>query len=275
MIKVGMQGEHGTFSEMAVRKYFAKNENTKAIGYPDFISIMEDVEKGVLDYAVLPVENSTTGIIARTYDLFREYAVYAIGEVYIAIREQLISVKEAKLSDIREVYSHPEALSQCQNFFQAYPHIKQIPFQDTAKSVAYIKEENSVHKAALGSVLAAEYYDGKILVRDVNDTLSNTTRFLVITHQKKVDAKANKMSLMFIAKHEVGSLNKILQIFAEYELNMLKIESRPVKERVFEYLFYVDIEANENEERVKQALSKVKTLCADLQIFGCYEKGVL
>ena len=271
-MKVGYQGAHGTFSEIAVYRYF-ENEEFEARNYTNFTDILNDLDAGILDYAMLPVENSTTGTIYRTYDLLHEHRAFAIGEQYVRITEHLIGVKGASVSDIREVYSHPEALSQCGEFFRMHPEMKQIPYQDTAKSVEYIKEMNDVSKGALASYLASEYYECPILLRDVNDLKSNTTRFLCVAKKMNVHPRANKVSLYLVVNHEPGALYKVIKVFADHHINMLKLESRPLKGQLFEYCFYVDFEGNVNDEIMKEVLGEIVQHCVEYKLLGCYPKA--
>lgn len=270
MVKVGYQGNHGTFSEIAAIEYF-KGRSIEQIGYPNFVEIMKDIEKHVLDYAVLPVENTTTGIIARTYDLFKDYPVHAVGEINVPIRQDLITLPGTDIKEIREVYSHPEALSQCQKFFDAHPYMKAVPWQDTAKSVEYVRECRDTSKAALGSYRASEYYHMCSLRKSVQDLQTNMTRFLVITWKEEVVKDADKTSLMLVLKHEPGSLYHALEILAENKINMLKLESRPIPHRIFEYLFYLDISANAHEERIEKILKEMEKECIELRVFGSYK----
>ncbi len=270
MKKVGLQGNHGTFSEIAVVKYFAQEE-IEEIAYRNFVEIMNDLENHSIDYAVLPVENTTTGIIARTYDLFQYYHIHAIGEVLVPIREDLIVVPGTKLEEIREVYSHPEALSQCSQFFDQNPQMKAVPYQDTAKSVEYVKECNDPSKAALGSYLAGEYYEMESLLQSVQDSKTNMTRFLVVTWREEEPSIANKTSLMIKCNHEPGSLYRVLGILAQRHINMVKLESRPVAGKVFEYQFYLDIEGTQKDENVLAAMEEMQEHCIELRSFGSYE----
>ena len=273
MIRTGMQGSHGTFSEIATLKYFG--DDAERIGYPDFSSIMKDLDNRRIDYAVLPVENTTTGIIARTYDLFKYHDVHAVGEVLVPIRENLIVLPGTKLEEIRHVYSHPEALSQCQGFFAAHPALTPIAYQDTAKSVEYVKETGDRSNAALASYLAGEYYGMTSLLENVNDNLQNMTRFLVVTWRQESHPEADKTSLMLVLHHEPGSLYRALQVLAEAGINMMKLESRPMPGRVFEYLFYVDIEGNEEDPHIHEALEKMKKYCVQLRSFGSYKAAAM
>ena len=237
-VKVGYEGANGTFSEIAVNNYF-KNESFIGINYTNFLSIVKDIENNVIDYALLPVENTTTGIISRTYDLFKDYDIFGIGEINVKIEENLIVVDGTKFEDIKEVYSHPEVIGQCASFFNENPNIKPISFQDTAKSVEYIKQQNDKSKAALASSLAAKHYNLDILLHNIQDNKNNITRFLCVSNKKEVSVNANKISMMYIIKHESGSLFRLLEVFAQNNINLLRIESRPIQGKLFEYCFYL------------------------------------
>ena len=269
-MKVGYQGNHGTFSEIAALQYFA-GKDSENIGYKNFREIMQDVQDGVLDYAVVPVENTTTGIISRCYDLFRIYNVFAVGEIDIPIREDLIVIPGTSMEEIKEVYSHPEALSQCNGFFEAHPEIKAVPYQDTAKSVEYVKQCNDRSKAALGSWRAREYYGMESLQKEIQDSAVNMTRFLVITADRTVPADADKISMMMVIKHRPGALYNILGILSKNGINILKLESRPIPNQVFEYMFYIDFEGNIDEKNMKEILRELEMRCETVKVLGCYK----
>lgn len=274
MTKVGYQGNHGTFSEIAALKYF-KNEEMESIGYPNFPSIMQDVENETLDYAVIPVENTTTGIIARTYDLFQKYAIHIVGEINVPIQEDLIVLPGTKLEQIRQVYSHPEALSQCTEFFAAHPAIQEVPYQDTAKSVEYVKEQKDPSKAALGSWRAAEYYQMESLAEAVQDSTMNMTRFFIITHKEEVIEGADKISMLLILRHTPGSLYNTLGIISKRGINILKLESRPIQGKLFEYQFYIDITGNLKQKDLKEMLHELEQRCVECKVFGNYKAASL
>lgn len=269
-IKVGYQGKHGTFSEIAVLEYFV-GKDIEPIGFTNFKDIFDACDEKKIDYALLPVENTTTGIISRTYDLFKYHHVFAVGEINVPIREDLIVVPGTKIEEIEEVYSHPEALSQCQKFFADHHYMQAIAYQDTAKSVEYIKECNTHTKAALGSKRAAEYYEMESLLSSVQDNQSNITRFLCVTHDAVVASDANKISLMLILKHQPGELYHILGILAKYNINLLKLESRPIPGQIFHYCFYIDFEGNLNDDATKDCLRVIEEYSEQVQVLGCYK----
>lgn len=270
MIRVGIQGSHGTFSEIAAVRYFAGTE-AERIGYPNFPAIMKDLDSHQLDYAVLPVENTTTGIISRTYDLFQYHDIHAVGEVLVPIKENLIVIPGTKLEDIRHVYSHPEALSQCQRFFAEHPACHPVTYQDTSKSVEFVRNSGDKSNAALASYLAAEYYGMSSLLEIVNDSTLNMTRFLVVTWRHESHPEADKTSLMLVLKHEPGSLYRALAELADAHIDMVKLESRPLPGRIFEYMFYVDIIGNEQDPHIHAALEALAAHCVTLRSFGSYK----
>ena len=270
-MKVGYQGVSGAFSEIAVRKYF-KGRDYDEVCYGDFISMFKDVESGAIDYAMFPVENTTTGIIARTYDHFRNYKVYAVGETVVPISECLIAIPGTKIEDIKEVYSHPEALNQCQAIFDKYPNMTACVYEDTALSVSYIKQLGDKSKAALASELAAEIYGMEIILPQVQDNFANMTRFLCLTNKAEYADDADKISIRMVTSHTPGALYNALGVFASLNINVLRLESRPIQGRVFDYCFYLDFAGNLNEPDVKEALRRLEYDCRELEIFGNYRE---
>lgn len=268
-VRVGYQGNHGTFSEIAVMKYFA-GKQAELCGYRSFPEILADLEKGVLDYGMLPVENTTTGVIARTYDLFQSHDVHAVGETVVPIREDLIAVPGTKIEEIREVYSHPEALSQCSGFFEAHPGIQAIAWQDTSAAVHHVAECGDHSKAALGSYRAAEYYQLESLQKDVQDSHTNMTRFLLMSSIHEEPEDGTKISIILTVNHEPGALYHALGILSYADINVTKLESRPIPSEPFHYRFYLDFQGNRNDPFVKTALLKLKEHSLDLKILGCY-----
>lgn len=270
-LRVGYQGEHGTFSEIAVKKYY-KKEEIEARSYKNFIDILNDLENGNLDTALLPVENSTTGIIYRTYDLLASRDIFAIGEQNVRIQENLIGIHGARIENIKEVYSHPEALGQCQKFFADHPWMKPVSYQDTAKSVEFIRDSNDFSKGALASYLAASYYECPILKANVNDNALNTTRFLCVCKGERIVPGANKISMYFVVNHQPGALYEVIKVFAENQINMLKLESRPIQGRLFEYCFYIDFAGSIENPVVQDVIRRVKEHCIEMKCLGSYCK---
>lgn len=268
-MKIGYQGVSGAFSEMAVRQHF-KDTQYEEVSFSDFPEMFAAVDEGKIDYALFPVENTTTGIIARTYDLFQYYDVSVVGEVNVPIRENLIILPAAELKDIREVYSHPEALSQCRNFFRQYPQLKPVVYEDTALSVRYIRELNDPSKAALASLRAAEVHQMKVLLESVQDNTLNMTRFFVVGKQPEEREDNDKISIRMVLSHTPGALYNALGLFASKQINVVKVESRPIIGKVFEYCFYLDFTGNMGDPDVRETLRRLEYDCRDLMILGNY-----
>ena len=278
-MKIGYQGVRGSFSEAAIKLYFeqeaddieVKQLKYETVGYSDFITMLQDVDSGKLECAFFPVENTTTGIIARTYDYFQYYNVYAIAEMVERIRQNLIVIPGTKLEEIKTVYSHPEALAQCSSFFRNNPGIKSVVYEDTALAVEYVKNCGDRSKAAIASELAAELNDMEILIRSVQNNNSNMTRFLVISSNNEYHPEADKVSIYFVTRHIPGALCHVLNIFASFGINVLKLESRPIVGKAFEYCFYLDFTGNLNDPDVAEALRRLKYDCLELIILGNYK----
>ncbi len=269
-MKIGYQGVNGAFSQMALRKFFI-GKAYEEIGYSGFTDMFCDVQKGVLDYALFPVENTTTGIIARTYDNFQYYDIHAIGEVIVPVRQNLMTLKSARPEDIREVYSHPEALSQCREFFSRHPQMKPVVYEDTALAAKYIAQQGDAHKAAIASDLAADLYGLRILEPKIQDNDRNMTRFLVVSGKEDYPFDADKVSIRIVLKHIPGALYHALGIFASKNINVVKLESRPIVGQLFEYCFYIDFFGNQNNDDVKETLRRLAYDCLDLKVFGFYK----
>lgn len=281
MKKIGFQGVRGAFSDAAVRLYYGSEEHKDELkdsgyetaGYNDFIKMLQDVNSGELDEAFFPVENTTTGIIARTYDYFQYYNVYAVGEVVEPIVQNLIVIPGTRLEDIKTVYSHPEALSQCSNFFRNNPDMKSVSYSDTARAVEYVKECGDRSKAAIASALAAEINDMEILEPAVQNSDSNMTRFLVITNSPDYPENADKVSIYFVTRHTPTALYNALGVFASLGIDVLRLESRPIVGKRFEYCHYVDFRGNLNEPDVEEALRRLKYDCRELLVLGNYKSS--
>lgn len=280
-MRIGFQGVRGSFSDAAIRLYYGSEEHKdelkdsgyETVGYDDFIKMLQDVNAGVLDEAFFPVENTTTGIIARTYDYFQYYNVYAIGEVVEPIIQNLIVIPGTRLEDIKTVYSHPEALSQCSSFFRKNPGIKSVSYSDTAQSVEYVKSCGDKSKAAIAGALAAEIHDMEILEPHVQNSDSNMTRFLIITNRPDYPENADKVSIYFVTRHTPAALYNVLGVFASLGIDVLRLDSRPIVARRFEYCYYVDFRGNLNDPDVEEALRCLKDVCQEFLVLGNYKSS--
>lgn len=266
---VGFQGVCGSFSEQALYDHFG--ENTNAYAFSEFEDVFKALEDGKIDYGVLPIENSSTGSISDIYDLLRKYGLYIVGERCVKVEHNLLAVKGTKIEDIKEVYSHTQAFQQSSEFFKDYPEWKLIPYHNTATSAEYISRENVKFKAAVASKKAASLYNLDILKEKINYNSNNYTRFIIISKNLEIDSQCNKISVVLTVQHKVGALYDVLSHFAENNLNMMKIESRPILNRPWEYFFYIDFQGNINEASVKSLINHIKQNCSYFKLLGNYK----
>jgi len=268
VLKVAFQGELGAYSEMAVYNFFSQSTEVKPC--KSFDEVFESVKTGEVNYGVVPIENSIEGSVNRTYDLFLEYDLKVCGEIIIRISHCLIAHKGASINKIETVFSHPQALAQCRKFLEQHK-LKAISTFDTAGSVKMIKEKNMLDSAAIASERAAQIYDMTILEREIEDIKNNSTRFFVLDRQDSQYSGDDKTSIIFSTKSNPGALYKILGEFAERNINLTKIESRPTKETPWEYHFYLDFEGHRAEKKCQEALKSIRDKTIFVKILGSYK----
>ncbi len=266
---VGFQGVSGSFSEQALIEYFGEDAKTKNLN--KFEDVFKALKNNDIDYGVLPIENSSTGGISDIYDLLRKYGLYIIGEKCLKVEHNLLVIKGTKIEDIQEVYSHSQAFQQSSEFFKEYPDWKLIPYSNTAISAKFIKNENSKTKAAVSSKKAAQLYNLDILESNINFNQSNYTRFIVIGKNLEISKACNKISILFSISHKPGTLFNILKYFAENNLNMTKIESRPIIDKSWEYFFYIDFEGCLRDEVVKETIKLIENESIYFKLLGNYK----
>lgn len=266
--RIVFQGTEGAYSQAAMEKYFGKDINSFHV--QTFRDAMEAIEEGTADFAVLPIENSSAGAVNEVYDLLMEFENYIVGEVFLPIEHTLAGIPGTKLSEIERVYSHPQALMQSAKFLDEHREWQQISVGNTAIAAKKILEDNDHKKAAICSAHAAEFYGLEVLEEKINYNEKNTTRFIVVTNQKIFLKDASKISICFEAAHESGSLYHLLSHFIYNNLNMLKIESRPIEGRNWEYCFFVDFEGNMADGAVKNAIRGLREEARSLKILGNY-----
>ena len=267
-VRVVYQGLKGAYAHQAALEYFGDDVNCFHV--ERWRDAMEAIKEGSADYAVLPLENSTAGIVSDNYDLLNEYSNYIVGEKVVYIDHVLMGQTDAEESDIKTVYSHPQALMQCSKFLYEHREWTQMSVNNTAVAVKNVKDSGDKTKAAIGSKQAANYYGMKILREGICHGKSNSTRFIIVTNQKIFEKNANKISICFEVPHTSGSLYNILSHFIYNDLNMTKIESRPIPEKQWEYHFFVDFDGNLNDSAVKNALRGIKEETANFKILGNY-----
>jgi chorismate mutase/prephenate dehydratase len=267
-VTVGFQGLPGSYSEQAVREFFG--EQAQSINHAGFEDVFKALQADEIDYGVLPLENSFTGGIAEVYDLLCRYGFYIVGEKCVQVDHNLLALKGARLEDIREVYSHPQAFLQCSKYLTTHPEWNRVTCSNTAVSAKMIADSALLSQAAIASKRAAELYGLSILVAGINNGTDNFTRFIIIGRNPEPSLENNKISLAVAITHRPGSLHRILSHFAENGLNMLKIESRPIVDKTWEYLFYIDVEGNLGEQEVGQAIKEIKQESTYFKLLGNY-----
>ena len=265
--RVVFQGADGAYSQAAMLQYFGKDVNSFHVD--TFRDAMNAIDEGSADYAVLPIENSTAGIVNEIYDLLQEYENYIVGEQIIRIEHCLLGVPGARLEDIRRVYSHPQSLMQSAKYLADHGW-QQISMQNNAFAAKKVAEEKDPAQAAVASEHAARIYGLEVLQRKVNHSGTNSTRFIIVTNQKIFRRDAGKVSICFEVPHESGSLYHMLSHFIYNNLNMTKIESRPIEDRNWEYRFFIDFEGNLADSAVKNALRGLRDEARNMKILGNY-----
>lgn len=267
-VKVVYQGLEGAYAHDATCQYFG--EDTDMYHVETWKDAMEDVKNGKADYAVLPIENSTAGAVSQVYDLLIEYDNYIVGETFVKVEHALMAADGATEESIEVVYSHPQSLMQCAKFLEGHRNWKQMSLSNNAVSAKKVKDDNDVKEAAIASVRAAKLYGLNVLREKINSDEDNTTRFFVIANKKVFEKNAEKISICFEVPHEKGSLYSVLSHFVYNELNMTKIESRPIEGRNWEYRFFIDFVGNLSEPGVKNVLRCLKEETIALKILGNY-----
>ncbi|MFI3208716.1 MAG: prephenate dehydratase domain-containing protein [Eubacteriales bacterium] len=266
--RVIFQGIPGAYSQMALHQYFGQDVTTSHV--ETFRDAMVAIEEGRADYAVLPIENSSAGAVTQVYDLLVEYDNYIIGEVKIPIEHTLSAIAGAKVEDITRVYSHPQALMQSMRFLEKHRGMEQISVTNTALAAKKVIVENDMTQAAICSEYAANLYGLEVLKRKINHNDNNSTRFIVVTNQRIFVNGATKISTCFEIPHESGSLYRLLSNIIFNNLNMTKIESRPIEGRSWEYRFFVDFDGEMDAPGVKNALRGIREESKNLRILGNY-----
>ena len=266
--RVCFQGAAGSYSEEAMKKFFGEDVNSTAV--ETFRDAMALLEEGSVDYAVLPIENSTAGIVSEIYDLLSEYEHYIVGEQIIEIKHCLLGVPGAKLEDIKTIYAHPQALMQSAKFLSENGNIQQIGMKNNAFAAKKVADEKDKTQAAIAGAGAAGVYGLEVIKEGINQADSNSTRFIIVTNQKVFLKDAKKISICLEIPHEAGSLYHIMSHFIYNNLNMTKIESRPIEDRNWEYRFFIDFDGNLGDSAVKNALRGLREEAKTLRILGNY-----
>lgn len=271
--RVAFQGERGAFSEEAAVKLLGNK--IELVPRPTFEAAFAAIDEKRADYILAPIENSLAGSVHRSFDLLVDSELSILAEEIIPIAHNLIGVPGAKFEDIAVVESHPVALAQCEKFFSEHPRLKRIATEDTAGSVRDVILAGDKSRAAIAGKLAAKIYGGSILREHLEDNRENYTRFLLLANASDNGAQpspesANKLSLVFQLDHRPGALFHALEPFARRNVNLMKIESRPVHGQPWQYRFYLDLQASRSDPEVAAALAELEKLVVGLRILGSY-----
>lgn len=267
-VRVVFQGVEGAYSQAAMKQYF--NDDITSFHVEQWRDAMEAIAEGSADFAVLPIENSTAGSVSDMYDLLVEFENYIVGEQIIRCEHKLLGLPGAQISDIRRVYSHQQALSQCKPYLEEHRDWKKIPLENTAVAAKRVADEQDVSQAAIASSFASDYFGLKVLADKIYVNEANSTRFIIVTNQRIFQKDADKISICFELPHISGSLYNMLSHFIYNNVNMTKIESRPITGRNWEYRFFVDFEGNLNDSSVKNALRGIREEAINMKILGNY-----
>jgi prephenate dehydratase len=268
---VAFQGERGSFSEEAAYKHCGPRIGVKPC--ETFVATFQSVASGRSNYCLVPIENTLAGSVYENYDLLLENKLHIVAEVNLRIVHNLIAFDRTARKDLRHVYSHPVALAQCSRFFRERPRIEKIPFYDTAGSVKMLSERRIPGAAAIASRVAAKVYHARILQTHLEDHHENFTRFLLLSRARTVDPRANKVSIVFSTRNVPGALHKCLSVFALRDIDLTKMESRPLRGRPWEYFFYLDFIGNVKEKTCQNALSHLTEVTNFLRVLGCYPRA--
>ena len=273
--RVAFQGEPGAFSEAAAYQLFGDSITT--VPRATFDAAFAAIKDAAADALLVPVENSLAGSVVRVFDLLLESSLQIVAETILPIEHHLIGCPGASLADLRAVASHPMALAQCEKLFTAHPSWKRVPAEDTAGSVREVLARQDKSVAAIAGQRAADHYRGVVLVKSVQDNAENFTRFVLLVPESQAAAaqaapNAHKMSIAMRLAHRPGALLASLEPFAHHQVNLLKIESRPIHGRPWEYQFFLDVES-ERPGRLELALAEVRDSTTEIRVLGRYAAG--
>ncbi len=266
--RVVYQGVEGAYSEEAAVRFFGPD--CDRVHVDTFKDAMSLIDEGLADFAVLPIENSSAGIVSENYDLLDQYENYITATQVIEIRHCIAGIKGATLDGLREVYSHPQALMQCRDFLDKHRDISFRPYENTAAAAKKIAGEQDLQNAAICSEHCASIYGLEILEKEINYSHKNSTKFIIVTNQRIFLRDARKVSVRFEIPDTTGSLYHVLSLFYYNDVNMSHIESRPIPSRPGEYRFFVDFEGNLSDASVRNALHGLREETVNMKILGNY-----
>ena len=266
-MRIAFQGVAGAYSEAAARRF---NTATDLLPCPAFEDVFNAVDERRATHGILPIENTIGGTIHRNYDLLLEHDVSIVAEVKLSVVHHLIVNEGTTLEKVKRVYSHPQGLTQCERFLRTLKGVEIVATYDTAGSAKMIKEEGLLDSAAIASERAAKNFGLQILKSRIQDYANNVTRFLIVSNEGTPMGTPDKTTIVFTVSNEAGALFKALSVFALRDIDMTKLESRPIPDRPFEYLFYADLSANREDLRCSRALMHLAEFAPSLRTLGSY-----
>ncbi len=276
-VRIAYQGTDGAFSHQAAHRHFEERyDHVECIGYDTFELAARAVEEGEVDYAILPIENTTAGSINQTYDILGEGKLHIVGEEALRIIHCLLAIEKVAPDRIKRIISHPQALAQCSHYLSGLKRCKVESYLDTAMAAKKVVEDEDLSQAAIAGSYAAKLYGLTILERDIANQSENFTRFVIVSREEiSVDPQIPcKTSLLLTTRHEKGSLINCLKVLEEHAINMAKLESRPKPNQPWKYRFYLDIEANMDNRDTEEALKELAREADSLKVLGCYPSQV-
>ena len=278
--KLGYTGVPGAYAYEVMINLLKNSKNSdgstgvrakKILNFNTHKELVEGVESGKIDFAILPIENSIVGEVRDSIDLINKRSIYIVGEVKHRIEHNLLGIKGSKIEDIKRVYSHEQALMQCSEFLGKYPKWEKVKMNNTALSAKYIGDTKNKENACIANMETREMYNLELLQPDINNEKENFTRFFIVSNKNLICENSEKISVITSTKNESGALMKLLKVFSDYGLNMVNLKSRPKTNKPWEYYFYIDFEGNLEEENVEKALKEIREKSIYLQILGNYK----
>ena len=270
--RVVYQGEPGAYSEAAARRFFGKDIQARGLyQFEDTFRALADDEA---DYAVLPIENSSTGAIRQVYDLLESYHFFFVGETTVEINHALMALPGTRMEDITTVYSHEQGIFQCEKFLGQHPEWRTVAQADTAGSARMVAELKDPHKAAICSELAAEIYGLEILKRKANTRGNNTTRFVVVSPKPELRERRDKICISLTTANNSGALHNVLTVFAVHGINLVRLESRPIPDRNWEYMFFIEFTGDLLTVEIDSVIHEISLMAGDLRVLGNFQSNL-
>ncbi|HSH48649.1 MAG TPA: prephenate dehydratase [Halomonas sp.] len=271
-VKVAYLGPEGTFTQQAALKHFGDSAISLPMAAID--EVFREVEAGAVNYGVVPVENSTEGVINHTLDSFMESGLRICGEVVLRIHHHLLVAETTRRDKVSRIYSHPQSFAQCRKWLDAhYPQAERIPVSSNAEASRLVKTE--WHSAAIAGDMAAKLYGLTVIAEKIEDTPDNSTRFLIIGNQDVPQSGEDKTSIVVAMRNQPGALHELLEPFHRHQIDMTRLETRPSRSGVWNYVFFIDFKGHHHEPRVAAVLEEVRLRAAEVKVLGSYPVGVL